>query len=182
MSRQLQSELSHRGQSLSSPLPERLRVWRLYFESSLALMDVLEAELERDAGLPVRWYDVLVQLEEASEQHHSGGLPMNELAARILSSKSGLTRVVDRMENAELVRRERPPDDRRVVRVLITPKGIETLRTAREVHHVSIQQHFFEHLSDRELTGLANALEKVRRHVRPMRPEQIGAGTPAGPD
>lgn len=156
--------------------------WRVFFETAMALVDIVDDELQAERGLSLRWYDVLVQLEEASEQHHSGGLPMNELAARILSSKSGLTRVVDRMENAELVRRERPPDDRRVVRVLITPKGIETLRTAREVHHVSIQQHFFEHLSDRELTGLANALEKVRRHVRPMRPEQIGAGTPAGPD
>ena len=110
----------------------------------------------------------------------SGGLPMNELAARILSSKSGLTRVVDRMEEAGLVRRERPPDDRRVVRVLITPKGIETLQAAREVHHLSIHQHFTEHLSDRELTGVANALGKVHRHVRPLRPERIGARTPAG--
>lgn len=173
----MQNELS-----LSSPTRDQLVKWRVFFETAMALVDIVDDELQAERGLSLRWYDVLVQLEEASEQHHSGGLPMNELAAQILSSKSGLTRVVDRMENAELVRRERPPDDRRVVRVLITPKGIETLRTAREVHHVSIQQHFFEHLSDRELTGLANALEKVRRHVRPMRPEQIGAGTPAGPD
>ena len=148
----------------------------------MALLDIVDDELQAERGLSLRWYDVLVQLEEASEQDHSGGLPMNALAARILSSKSGLTRVVDRMEDAGLVRRERPPDDRRVIRVLITPKGIETLEAAREVHHVSIQRHFIEHLSDRELTGLANALEKVRRQVRPARPERIGAGTQARPD
>jgi DNA-binding MarR family transcriptional regulator len=157
-------------------------MWRVFFETAMALVDIVDDELQAEQGLSLRWYDVLVQLEEASDQNHSRGLPMNELAARILASKSGLTRVVDRMEQAELVRRERPPDDRRVVRVLITPKGIETLQAAREVHHLSIQRHFTEHLSDRELTGLANALEKVRRHVRPLRPQRIGAGTPAGPD
>jgi DNA-binding MarR family transcriptional regulator len=146
----------------------------------MALVDIVDDELQTARGLSLRWYDVLVNLEEASEQTESGGLPMNELAARILSSKSGLTRVVDRMADAGLVRRERPPDDRRVVRVLITPKGIKTLQAAREVHHLSIHQHFTEHLSDRELTGVANALEKVHRHVRPIRPEQIGARTPAG--
>jgi DNA-binding MarR family transcriptional regulator len=153
--------------------------WRVFFETAMALLDIVDDELQAARGLSLRWYDVLVQLEEASEQDHAGGLPMNELAARILSSKSGLTRVVDRMEEAGLVRRERPPDDRRVVRVLITPKGIQTLHAAREVHHLSIHQHFTEHLTDRELTGLANALGKVHRHVRPIRPDRIGARTPA---
>src|SRR5260221_9391301 len=97
MEEQLQSGLSHREQSLSSPSPERLRAWRLYFESALALVDVLDVELERDAGIPMRWYDALVQLEETP-----GGLRMNELAERILYSKSGFTRVVDRMQDAGL--------------------------------------------------------------------------------
>ena len=64
MREQLHRGLSHEEQSLSSPSPERLRAWRLYFESALALNDVLDAELERDAGIPLRWYDALVHLEE----------------------------------------------------------------------------------------------------------------------
>src|SRR3954467_10152734 len=103
MSEQLQSGLSQREQSVSSPSTERLRAWRLYFESALALLDVLDAELEREAGIPMRWYDALVHLEESPD-----GLRMNELAERILYSKSGFTRVVDRMEAAGLVRRVRP--------------------------------------------------------------------------
>src|ERR1051326_7981936 len=94
-------------QPLSSPSPERLRAWRLYFESALALLDVLNTELERDAGIPMRWYDVLVQLEESPE-----GIPMNTLADRILYSKSGFTRVVDRMEEAGLALSARPQHDR----------------------------------------------------------------------
>src|SRR5713101_5231925 len=106
MSKQLQSELSYEEQSLSSPSPERLRAWRLFFESALALLDVLDAELEQAVGIPQRWYDVLVHLEESPQ-----GIPMNELAERILYSKSGFTRVVDRMEEAGLVRRVRPKHD-----------------------------------------------------------------------
>src|SRR5512135_1501936 len=106
MSKQLQSGLSHEGQPLSSPSPERLRAWRLYFESALALLDLLDAELEQAVGIPQRWYDVLVHLEESPQ-----GIPMNELADRILYSKSGFTRVIDRMEEAGLVQRVHPADD-----------------------------------------------------------------------
>src|SRR3954462_12412333 len=100
MGKQLQRVLSHEEQSLSSPSPERLRAWRLFFESALALLDLLDAELQHVVGIPQRWYDVLVHLEESPQ-----GIPMNELAERILYSKSGLTRVVDQMEAAALVRR-----------------------------------------------------------------------------
>ena len=105
-------------QTLSSPSPERLRAWRLFFESALALLDVLDTELEHAVGIPMRWYDVLVHLEESPD-----GIPMNELAERILYSKSGFTRVVDRMEEAGLVRRVRPDHDRRSILVLLTDKG-----------------------------------------------------------
>jgi hypothetical protein len=55
MREQLQSELSHEEQSLSSPSPERLRSWRLFFESALALLDVLDSELGHAVGIPMRW-------------------------------------------------------------------------------------------------------------------------------
>src|SRR6476659_5962236 len=115
MNQQLQNGRSHVEQPLSSPTPERLRCWRLYFESSLAVVDMLDTELQEAVGIPQRWYDVLVHLEEAPE-----GLPMNELAERILYSKSGFTRVVDRMEEAALVRRVRPEHDRLSILVLLS--------------------------------------------------------------
>src|SRR5207247_8478242 len=111
------------------PQAERLRAWQLFFESALALLDVLDSELERDAGIPMRWYDVLVQLEESPE-----GIPMNVLADRILYSKSGFTRVVDRMEEAGLVRRVRPQHDRRSILVVLTDNGLETMERARRYH------------------------------------------------
>jgi DNA-binding MarR family transcriptional regulator len=168
MSKQLQSELSDREQSLSSPSPERLRAWRLFFESSLALLDVLDAELEQAVGIPQRWYDVLVHLEDAPD-----GIPMNELADRILYSKSGFTRVVDRMEAAELVRRARPENDRRTILVVLTANGTEMLERARRHHRDGIQRHFARHLTNADIKALTQALEKVSAHARPLRPGRI---------
>src|SRR4249919_3415583 len=152
MAEQLHRELSHEEQALSSPSPERLRAWRLYFESALALVDVLDAELERDAGIPLRWYDALVHLEETPD-----GLRMNELAERILYSKSGFTRVVDRMEEAGLVRRVRPENDRRSILVLLTDAGRKTMEQARRYHRDAIDQHFSCHLADSDIKALIRA-------------------------
>ena len=168
MREQLHRGQSHREPSLSSPTPARLRAWRLYFESALALLDVLDTELERDAGIPMRWYDVLVQLEESPE-----GIPMNALADRILYSKSGFTRVVDRMEEAGLVRRVRPQHDRRSILVVLTDNGTETMERARRHHRDGIERHFSQHLSEHEIKTLTRALEKVSTHARPLRPGRI---------
>jgi len=168
MSEQLHSELSHSKDRPSSPSQERLRAWRLYFESALALTDVLDAELERDAGIPMRWYDTLVHLEEAPD-----GIRMNELAERILYSKSGFTRVVDRMEEAGLVRRVRPERDRRSILVMLTDQGRSTMGRARRHHRRTIEQHFARHLTDADIKALTRALEKLSAHARPLRPGRI---------
>jgi DNA-binding MarR family transcriptional regulator len=164
----LQNGLSQGGQSLSSPSPERLRAWRLYFESALALQDILDAELERDAGMPLRWYDALVHLEETPD-----GLRMNELAEQILYSKSGFTRVVDRLEEAGLVKRVRPDNDRRSILVVLTDEGRAAMEQARRHHQHEIEQDFSRHLSDTDIKALTRALEKLSAHARPLRPGRI---------
>jgi DNA-binding MarR family transcriptional regulator len=153
---------------LSSPSPERLHCWRLYIESALALVDVLDTELEQAAGISQRWYDVLVHLEESPE-----GIPMNELAERILYSKSGFTRVVDRMEEAGLVRRLRPEHDRRTIPIVLTDTGSETLERARRHHRDGIQRHFSQYLTHADIKALTRALEKISTHARPLRPGRI---------
>ena len=168
MSKQLQRGRSHSEQSLSSPTPERLRAWRLYFESALALQDILDAELERDASIPLRWYDALVHLEETPD-----GLRMNELAERILYSKSGFTRVVDRMEEAGLVQRVRPENDRRSILVILTDQGHTTMERARRHHRHGIEQHFSRHLADTDIKALTRALEKLNAHAHTLRPGRI---------
>ena len=153
---------------MSTPTSKQRAQWRVFLETAMALIDILDAELQAQQGMSLVWYDALVHLEDAP-----GGLGMTELANRILFSKSGLTRVIDRMEAAGLVRRERPPEDRRVVKVVLTPAGLETLNAARAVHRRGIQEHFVSHIEPAELEALAAALQGVREHVRPLRPGRI---------
>ena len=153
---------------MSSPTPKQLAGWRVFLETAFALTDILDAELQAEHGISLVWYDALVHLEEAPD-----GCGMTELANRILASKSGLTRVIDRMEAAGLVRRERPPEDRRVVKVLITPAGLEALKAARAVHRRGIQEHFVAHLDQADLDAITRALSGVREHVRPLRPGRV---------
>jgi DNA-binding MarR family transcriptional regulator len=138
------------------------------------LIDILDAELQAEAGMTLRWYDVLVNLDEAEHP-----VRMNELASRILASKSGLTRVIDRMEEAGLVERQRPREDRRAIDVVMTPEGAQALQGARVVHRRGIQEHFAQHLDDRAFAALLDALRPVHEHVRPLRPGRISS-TPRG--
>ena len=155
---------------MSSLTKKELASWRVFIETSLAMIDIMDVELQTGCGLSLRWYDVLVHLEDATD-----GLRMNDLAGRILASKSGLTRVIDNMDKAGLVRRERPEDDRRTVLVFITPDGLATLRSARECHHTTIQKHFAEQLDNDQLAELKNSLEHIREHVRALRPGRISS-------
>jgi DNA-binding MarR family transcriptional regulator len=164
----LQNEQSQIESSESTPTREQLRSWRVFLECAFALIDILDAELQEERGLTLRWYDVLVQLEEVG-----GSARMSEVASRILASKSGLTRVIDRMEAEGLVKRERPADDRRVILVSIIPKGLEALRAARAVHRRGIYEHFVQHLNARDLAALERMFKKVSEHVRPLRPGRV---------
>jgi DNA-binding MarR family transcriptional regulator len=98
---------------------------------------------------------------------------MNELAERILYSKSGFTRVVDRMEEAKLVRRARPDNDRRTILIVLTGKGAEMLERARRHHRDGIQRHFSQHLTNADIKALTRALERISTHARPLRPGRI---------
>jgi DNA-binding MarR family transcriptional regulator len=160
----LQSELN-----LSTPSAEELASWRLFFESAQALFDLLDDDLRERAGISLRWYDVLVHLEEASH----GRLRMNELAHEIVFSKSGLTRVVDKMEAVGLVRRERPSSDRRVIEVVLTQQGLDMLGTARPLHRDGIENYFARHIDERDVKALGRAFRKIRDEVRPLRAAQL---------
>src|SRR4051812_49677149 len=102
----------------------------------MALIDVLGAEMERDTGIPMRWYDVLIHLEETPD-----GLRMKDLAERILYSKSGFTNVVDGMEKEGLVKRVRPETDRRSILVVLTDKGRKKMDEARRSHRKGLDEH-----------------------------------------
>jgi DNA-binding MarR family transcriptional regulator len=86
---------------------------------------------------------------------------MKDLAASIVLSKSGLTRVVDRMVGAGLLTRESCPSDRRGYEAVLTPEGERAFEEAYPVHLEGIRRHFSSHLSDEEAQALAKSLRKL---------------------
>jgi DNA-binding MarR family transcriptional regulator len=139
------------------PDAAHLAAWRALLEAHAAVTEVLEHELVAERGLPLSHYEVLLRLAGAP----GARLRMQELAASVLLSKSGLSRLVDRLEAAGLVRRERCPSDRRGAFAVLTDQGRSVLRRAAPVHLRGIQQHFARHLDDQEARWLAEALDRV---------------------
>ena len=160
---------------MSTPSPEdpslaplAAQTWRAFIECAFALIDVLDDEMREAGGLSLGWYGVLIHLEE-----EPAGLRMNDLAARILHSKSGLTRIVDRMIEEGLVRRERPEHDRRVVLVFLTDKGHEVLGPLRAAHRAGILRHFASHMTPAQQEAFLDSMGDVREHLRTLRPGRV---------
>jgi DNA-binding MarR family transcriptional regulator len=139
------------------PHPAKLSVWRQFLVAHARVTGLLEDELRRERGLPLAWYDVLLQLSEAPD----GRLRMQDLADSVLHSKSGLTRLFDRMEASGLVKREPCPFDRRGTFAVLTPEGRATLRRAAPPHLRGIEEHFTGLLTDEEAAVMETALTRV---------------------
>jgi DNA-binding MarR family transcriptional regulator len=139
------------------PTDESLRAWRLFLQAHGRLLDVLESDLRAEVGLPLTWYEVLLFLSRAP----GGRLRMTDLAASVLVSRSGLTRIVDRMKEAGLIERALCPSDRRGVFVVITGRGRDRLRAAAPVHLKGVQDHFLAHLTAAEARAVESALARV---------------------
>src|SRR5262245_41119848 len=139
------------------PDPAQLAAWRLLLEAHATVTELLERELVAERGLPLTRYDVLLNLAEAQ----GGRLRMQELSASVLLSKSGLSRLVDRMVEVGLVRRERCEDDRRGWFAVLTDQGRSALRRAAPVHLRGIHEHFTSHLTPQEVEAMRVALARV---------------------
>jgi DNA-binding MarR family transcriptional regulator len=138
--------------------PQRagLAAWRAFLEAHHAVVEALGDELER-AGLSLSMYDVLVHLIEAG----GAGLRMADLAQRVLLSKSGLTRLVDRMALAGLVTRQPSTADARVVHVVPTPAGIATFRRISPTHLRGVARHFTSMLSPEETVVITTTMGRL---------------------
>ena len=140
-----------------TPSAAGMRAWRTFLEAHARVTARLGDELERETGLPLTWYDVLVHLIEAP----AGRLRMSELAEAVLLSKSGLTRLVDRMCGAGLVSRCPDPGDRRGTFVELCEAGRNRLRAASPVHLRGIQEHFARYYTERDANTLGTLLARL---------------------
>jgi DNA-binding MarR family transcriptional regulator len=139
------------------PTATELDVWRSFLHAHARLVRVLEAELVAEHPINLGAYDVLVQLAEAPTRR----LRMAELADAVLLSRSGVTRLVDRLEVAGMVTRERFDGDGRGVVAVITTKGIDTLRAAARTHLAGVVRHFVDHMDPNELTTFGEMCSRL---------------------
>jgi DNA-binding MarR family transcriptional regulator len=138
------------------PNPRGLKAWQALLQAHATLMRRLETDLTRQTGLGLDDFDVLAQLAQAG-----GALRMTELAARAFSSRSGLTRRVDRLVEEGLVRRTSAETDARGVVVALTDAGVARLTETVPVHLRGVSELFVAQLDDKELAVLERALTKV---------------------
>ena len=132
--------------------------WRAFLETYATVVPVLSDHIENELGLPLTWYDVLVKLQHYSED---GRLRMQALSELVFLTSSGLTRLLDRMVEAGLVRRESTPDDRRGVYAVLTDRGREALDEVHPAHGQAVEEHFLRHLDDADADALSRAFEKI---------------------
>ncbi len=130
--------------------------WRALLQAHATLMRQLATDLEKQTGLALGDFDVLAQLAQAG-----GELRMTELAARAFTSRSGLTRRVDRLVDEGLVRRATADADARGVVVVLTDAGVARLIETAPVHLRGVRDLFVARLNDLELAVLEAALDKV---------------------
>ena len=140
------------------PDEARLAAWRALLNAHAAAVGAIERDLAAAGRVPLTWYDVLVALSEAPGER----LRLHELADRVVLSRSGLTRLVDRLEAAGLLRREACPTDRRGAFAVLTPEGAATLLQTWPTYARGIVEHFSRFLERDEVEAVATALEKVR--------------------
>jgi DNA-binding MarR family transcriptional regulator len=142
----------------SEPNEIHLAAWRALLNAHVTAVAAIERDLSVADALPLTWYDVLVALWEAPGHR----LRLHELADRVVLSRSGLTRLIDRLEAARLLRREPCPDDRRGAFAVLTAEGRAAQLRAWPTYARGISEHFARHLTLAEAADMASALERVR--------------------
>jgi DNA-binding MarR family transcriptional regulator len=137
--------------------PTELGAWRGLLRVHAAVCKALDAQLEREHGLPLSTYEVLIFLRDAPDRK----MRMADLADRVLLSRSGMTRLVDRLEREGLLERQQCPADARGCNAVLTDAGAAFLSTARPTHLAGIRDLFLNHFTSDELEQLSRYWGRV---------------------
>jgi len=136
--------------------------WAVLLTAHATLIERIETALA-EAGLPpLGWYDVLWELEKAE----GGRLRMNELARRVVLSRSNLTRLADRLEDAKLIARKDTPHDRRGYDCVITRAGLAMRKKMWPFYKAEIERLFSQHITVEEARTIGDALGRVVKEAR----------------
>jgi DNA-binding MarR family transcriptional regulator len=131
--------------------------WRAVLLAQHRVVRAIERDLDRAGLIPLTWYDVLLELKAVPGQC----LRMQDLAERVVLSRSRVSRLVDDLEDEGLVVRQPDATDARATHTCLTDKGRRALRRAAPAYLAGIDRYFNRHLSDRDQKAIARALERV---------------------
>jgi DNA-binding MarR family transcriptional regulator len=134
-----------------------LEAWRRFLEAHAAVVGAIERDLGRAGQIPLEWYDVLIAISEAPR----GRLRLKDLGRELVLTRSGATRLADRLEAAGLVERQPVHDDRRGISLALTDLGKKALRSAWPIYARGIREEFLAKLSPQEVATVKTALARV---------------------
>jgi len=136
---------------------DRIATWINLYQAVRVIQARIDERLRAETDLSWPEFELLMRLEVAADRP----LQMSEIAAQLVGSPSGTTRIADRLEKDGLIVRETPRENRRIVRVQLTDHGRKVLGEANQTFHSTLQETFGDHLGDNEVAELRRALRHL---------------------
>ncbi len=155
--------ISEPGARPLSARDPRLEPWRAFLRAHARISRRLDEELRAEHDLSLAEYDALLAIAEASDRR----IRMRQLADRMLLSKSGITRLIDRLVADGLVERDSCLTDARGAEAVLTPAGLTRLRTASRTHLDGIDEHFLATLDPDELAVIETTMLRLAERAGP---------------
>lgn len=140
---------------------EEQNTWRAYLDATRLLLQALDRQLTRDAGISFTDFELLVVLSEAPQRQ----LRMRELADAVTTTRSGVTRAISRLVDTGWVRRVECEDDKRGTLAELTDAGAEKLASASPGHVAEVRRNMFDLLSPRDVGILGHDFSEMRTHL-----------------
>jgi DNA-binding MarR family transcriptional regulator len=141
----------------AKPEDDLVRAWSGLLRLHAQLVPLIDRDLERATGMPLRWYDVLLELNAAPQRR----LRMLELSDAVVLSRTRVSRVVDELVEAGFVTRIPNPDDRRSAFAELSPAGREAFRKSAPVYLELIRVHLGKRLTPRDAAELRRILHRA---------------------
>lgn len=134
-----------------------VEAWEAFLRAHAAVVEVVAADVEAETGLPLSWYDVLLELRRAGRS----GLRMSALGERVVLSRSRVSRIVDSMSQAGLVEKVADPEDGRATLARMTREGAGALRRTAPIYLESIDRHFNSRYDSSEVQEIRDLLSRL---------------------
>ncbi len=136
---------------------DTIQAWIHLHRAQQVLLEKVESALKQAKQPPLSWYDTLFELSKEKKS----GLRQYEISQKVLLNKHNLSRLLDRLEKQNLVKRHECSEDGRGNTIIITDTGIETLKQMWPVYNQAIEQHFAAQLTPNDIEGLSEILSKI---------------------